>query len=422
MTAVSDIDALYDVVEAFVRVPARPAGRRVGILTNSGGLGVLAADAAHDAGLALARLSPETEARLAADLPVFASPRNPVDVTLQQISDPDAVERHIRTLAADPAVDVLLACFGVVRRHVETTIACMACAAADIEVPLITGWHGGDPAGPDKLRAEGLTAYPSPGPALRAIRALFDHAAWRPAAQGTAPPPDMRRAAALLDSRRSDAPTVLAAAGIPVTRSLLAVDAEAALRAAREIGWPVVLKLESPDLPHRSDVGGVAPGLTNGAALRAAYDAMMAFVAQARPDVWIAGVSVHENAAGIAELIVGVKQDETFGPLVILGFGGTLVELLRDSAVALPPVPPEATRAMLETLRGYPALTGARGRPKADLDAVAEVVWRAGALAGAAPALQELDINPLIVRAEGEDAVAADALITLGPVSRRMPP
>jgi acyl-CoA synthetase (NDP forming) len=430
VTAVSDVEALYDTIEAFVRVRVRPTGRRIGILTNSGGIGVLAADAARDSGLEIAQLSPETDARIKADLPAFASARNPVDVTLQQIADPESVERHIRSIAADPGVDVVLACFGVVRRHVDTTVAGMARAAADIEQPLVTGWLSGDRSGPVQLRAAGLTAFSSPRPALQSIRALVDHTTWRPV-EDHKPVPDVSEAAALIADRpkgasrvlpEQEAKRVLAAAGIPVTRSVLATDGAAAARAAEDIGWPVVLKVESADLPHRSDVGGVALGLVNAGAVRAAYDAMMTRITSARPDAVIDGVSVHETAAGIAELIVGIKQDATFGPLVVVGFGGTLVELLRDSAVGLPPISCGTARALLETLRGYPVLTGARGAPKADVDAIAGVIERVSALALAAPTIEALDINPLIVRPEGQGVVAADALITLRGASQKIRP
>ncbi len=419
---VPDIETLYDAVEAFVRARRLPRGPRLGIVTNSGGIGVLLADAAADAGLTLAAFAPETTTALEADLPAFASARNPVDVTLQQISDADALERHARTLAADPGVDSVLVFPGAVRRHVAESVAGLGCAARAVETPLLAGWLAGDPEGPARLRAAGLTAFPTPRAAIGAIRALVDQACHEAPLPAPAPSEGATAAAAMLAAQATDGRTVLteldaqevlAAAGIPTAPARRATSAAEAVRAAEALGWPVALKIDTPELPHRSDVGGVVLSLDSPAALTAAYDALIARVRAARPALAVESVSVHAMVTGVAEMLVGVTRDATFGPVVTVGFGGTLVEVLRDTALRLPPIAEAEARAMLETLRGYPALAGARGRPPADIAALATLITRVADLARASEALDALDLNPVMVGAAGAGAIAADALITL---------
>jgi acyl-CoA synthetase (NDP forming) len=212
----------------------------------------------------------------------------------------------------------------------------------------------------------------------------------------------------------AEAERLLRAFGIPLVESVAAATSEAAVAAAEQIGHPVVLKIDSPDLAHKTDVGGVRLGCADSAAVRRGFAEMVAEVRRRAPAARIEGVLVQPMVADGLEMIVGVKSDPLVGPAVVCGFGGVLVEVLRDVAVRVPPIDGEDAREMLRELKGAALLGGVRGRPPADVAAVVDVVTRIGALAEAlGPRLSGLDLNPLIARPEGRGAVAVDWLIEL---------
>ncbi len=202
--------------------------------------------------------------------------------------------------------------------------------------------------------------------------------------------------------------------GIPLAETVTAADAEAAVLAADRVGYPVVLKLDSPDVVHKSDVGGVRVGCANADAVRRAFAEMLDEVCRRAPAARVDGVVVQPMIAGGTEMIIGVKTDPLFGPAVVCGFGGVFVEVLRDVAVRVPPLETNGAREMIDELRGVALLRGARGRPPADVGALAEVLVRVAALAEAhVGRLRALDINPLLVLEDGRGAVAVDWLIEL---------
>jgi acyl-CoA synthetase (NDP forming) len=204
----------------------------------------------------------------------------------------------------------------------------------------------------------------------------------------------------------------LAKAGIPVLDERLVQGADAAARAATEIGFPVVLKIASPDLPHKTEVGGVVVGLGSEAEVRQAYADMLARVASKAPRATIDGVIVASMAKGAAELILGSRTDPVFGPVVMVGLGGIFAEILQDTAVQMAPVTEEQALAMLRSLKAFAVLNGARGRSRTDLQAAARAVAALSRFAAAhADVVSEIDINPLLVKAEGEGVVALDALL-----------
>jgi len=207
-----------------------------------------------------------------------------------------------------------------------------------------------------------------------------------------------------------EAKQVLSAYGIPVTREAFADNPLVAVEAARSIGFPVVLKLVSPDIVHKSDVDGVRLSLKSDAEVEVAYLEILAAVARHRPSARVAGVLVAEQVAPGIELIVGVKQDRQFGPVVLVGLGGVLVEVLDQVAVGVLPLSAHDARGMLGAFAGSAVLGGARGRPAADLDAVVDVLTRVGELAlDSAGVLGELDLNPLIVGEAGAGCTVVDA-------------
>lgn len=203
----------------------------------------------------------------------------------------------------------------------------------------------------------------------------------------------------------------LAEAGVRVTAARLARSREEAAELAEAAGFPAALKVVSADVPHKSDVGGVRLGLADRADVLAAHDAIMAAVAAARPDAAIEGVAVQAMAPPGVEVIVGVTADPQFGPVVMFGLGGVMVEVMGDVAFRLAPLGEGDARDMIDEIKGRPALDGARGRPPADVDALAETLERVSAFVAAHPEVRELDLNPVIASPQG--AVAADARIVL---------
>jgi acetate---CoA ligase (ADP-forming) len=202
--------------------------------------------------------------------------------------------------------------------------------------------------------------------------------------------------------------------GIPVVPMILSHSAEQAANAAERMGFPVALKIESPEITHKSDVGGVALKLSNPTEVRAAYDRIQTEVSRRAPSARIDGIVVQRMATEGVEMILGVKRDPLFGPVILCGFGGILVELLKDVAIGIPPLSREQARDMLKRLRGSPVLAGVRGKPPADVDALCDAIVAVSRLAVAlGEQLLGLDINPLIVLSEGNGVVAVDALVEI---------
>jgi len=213
-------------------------------------------------------------------------------------------------------------------------------------------------------------------------------------------------------ANEASAKAALAQAGVPVLKEVTAASRDAALAAARKIGFPVVLKIVSPDIPHKTEVGGVVVGVRSEAQLADEYDSLLARVAQKAPEARIAGVLVAQMAQGGTELILGTKKDPIFGPVVMVGLGGIFAEVLRDVALQMAPVTEQQATQMLRSLKAFPLLDGARGRAKADVAAAARAVAALSQFAARhADAVAEIDINPLVVLDQGQGAFALDALL-----------
>jgi acyl-CoA synthetase (NDP forming) len=400
------------------------------VITTSGGACGMIADLAHGTRVELPDFGPETKRRLAELLPVFGTPQNPLDTTGVIIDQPGLLGACIDAVATDGRYDALLVNSDAPRdagpnpQATEARIAGLAAAlhrAPGFSALTSSSALDPSPYGRELMVRHGLHFA---GGLERAVRAL-DHAigygqararaAARPrrAADGVGTPPPLAEGwvgvVPELEAKRLLAEYAIRA---PVER--LARDAgEAALMAA-DIGFPVALKVQSPDIPHRSDVGGVRLGLRSADEVRAAWPEVLAAVRGHRPDARIAGLLVAEQIEPVVELIAGLKMDELFGPVVVAGAGGIFVEVLRDVSLRLPPLDHGEARAMLEELRVAPLLHGARGRPPADVAAAADVLVRLGDLAlDLGPRLRELDVNPLLVLPEGRGALAADALLVL---------
>jgi acetyltransferase len=431
MLRVRDLGDLFDAMETLAR-PWAHRGDRLAILTNGGGVGVLAVDALMNEGGRLAELAPATLARLDAELPRTWSRGNPVDI----IGDAPGARyaAAIQALEADDGVDAVLAlnCPTAIADGQE---AARAVLDASPEKPLLTCWLGEGAAQQARalFEARGVPTYETPAQAARAFMMVADHR--RNQAQLLeAPPPSAlvsnerrekaRRlvAAALAEGRATlrehEAKSLLDDYGIPVVATRLAASVADAVAAARALGFPAALKIASPDIAHKSDVGGVALDLEDEAAVRAAAEQMLTTLARTAPQARIDGFSVQRMASmpGAHELIAGLVDDETFGPVVLFGQGGTAVEVVDDKAVALPPLNRLLVDDLMSRTRIIKLLMGYRDRPRADLDAIARVLMRLGELAADIPEIVELDINPL--RASAEGVLALDARVRLAAPAR----
>lgn len=389
-----------------------PKGRRLAVVTVSGGAGVLMADAAAAEGLEVPPLPDAAQARLLESNPLCGA-RNPVDLTAHALNDPSLIGKTLRIVAASGAADMTAAFFtswtASPTMGPRIREAVMAARTPDAPFALVCQ---GDAATLAGYEAEGFPVFEDPA---RAIRALAHLARFAEAARREVPPdpppaldPDTR-----LDGRRLDeaeAKGVLRRAGIEAPPEAFVRTPAEAGEAALRIGLPVALKVVSPDLAHKTEAGGVALGLADAAAVAAEAAAMLERVARTAPEARIEGLLVSRMAGEGVELIVGARIDPVMGPLVVVGIGGVLVEVLRDTVTELAPIGPRRARAMLERLRGAALLRGVRGRGPVDLDAAADAIARISALAhDNRDVLGSIEINPLLVRGRG--AVALDALI-----------
>jgi len=389
----------------------------LGIVTVSGGVGVVMADEALARGLKLAPLPAAAQARLKAIVP-FAAVRNPVDATTVIITEPGVLRRFLDETLAEGgygAVVVFLATLGLSLPHVERMLAALAGLRQAYPKRAIAFVMASTAETRARVEAAGFSVLDEPVSAVAALAALARiSAAWR-RAPPVAPRAPAHRAAKLPASEH-EALAFLAAAGIPTVAHRLATSRAEAGRAAVALGLPVALKIVSPDIAHKSDIGGVVLGIATRRAAAEAYLRIMRAVAKKRPRARRAGVLVAPMVVGGVELILGVKRDAIFGPVVMLGLGGIYAETFADVSLRLAPVDARTAMAMIRELKGYPLLAGARGRPKLDLPAIARALAALSRLALAyRDSIASIDINPFVALPRG--GVAIDALVVASPVT-----
>ncbi len=427
---VYDLDELFDAVETLARSqPLR--GDRLAILTNGGGPGVIATDALIANGGKLAEFSDDTMRKLQDLLPGNWSHGNPVDM----IGDADAQTYldSLRILLADPGVDAILV------MNAPSAIAPPEAAARGIvdivrqaKVPILTSWLGGEAAGRARriFADANIPTYDTPENAVRAYMHMVryhrnqDILTQVPPSAPTdfTPTPGGARSViekALLENRElltePEAKQVLAAYGIPVVETRVAATPAKAAATAGEIGFPVALKILSPDITHKSDVGGVVLGLATADEVEAAAEAMLARVAKRFPDAHLTGFTVQKMASRpmAQELIIGMTTDSIFGPVILFGRGGTAVEVIADREVALPPLNMSLARHLISRTQVSRLLKGYRDRPPADFDAICLTLIQISQLIVDRPEIVELDINPLF--ADDRGVLALDARVRVGP-------
>ena len=417
------LSELFDLARAFATQPL-PKGPNLAVVTNSGGPGILAADAAERSRLIMASLAPSTVDKLKKFLPPYASLYNPIDM----IGDADA-ERYrltLRTVAADEHVHSLLAMLTpTATADVEDIARAVAQVAKESGKPVFGCFMGGERIGPGRriLMDADVPVYEFPEPAIASIEGLARYTEWkaRPEPEPAEVRRDLDKARRIMEEARRwgvreivefQAQELLRAYALPTPETRLARSSEEAATAAGEIGYPVVLKIASAQISHKSDVGGVVLGLKN---LKEVLHAFMDITSRAqrmRPEAYITGCLVQAMAPkGSREIIVGFKRDDQFGPLVMFGLGGIYVEVLKDVSFRLAPLTPADARDMIREVRSYMLLKGFRGEPAVNFQALERIILTMSTLATDFPEIYEAEFNPVL--AGEHDAIVADVRLSL---------
>jgi len=416
---VDDIDELIDTAALFARAMPGP-NEQVAVYCSSGGTAALSADMIGSSGLELAALSPETLAGLATWLPPYVSAGNPLDTSGDLLGKPDALDATLRTVAEDPSVGLVLYPipleYGPVTKGVAESIVRVQ---RQTGTPIVTVWMSDRlGAGYDVLVEGGMMPFRSVGKAVKAIARWVEYGRWRARADEDIAPEPLRLASRpgkpLPDlSTEPLAKQWLSDHGITVPAHRLARTLNEAQAAARELGWPVVAKIVSAQITHKSDVGGVTVGIADAQSLAKAWERIDASVRAAMPQARIEGLLIEAMApADGVEMLVGVHRDASFGHVMSVGLGGIHVEVLKDISRRILPITSSEARAMLGELRGHAILHGVRGRAPRDIAALADMLVAVSELVSAHhDCIDELEINPLWVGAEGQGILALDALV-----------
>jgi len=428
LARVYDIGDIFSVAELIGRNKL-PNGPRLGIITNAGGPGVMATDALIASEGALARLSDETISKLNENLPAFWSHGNPVDV----LGDARAkrISKATQIVLADEGVDaVLVILTPQAMTNPNATAKEISLLAPGTSKPILCAWLGGQSMheADDILVDAGIPSYKTPEQAIRAFMTLVAYSRNLETLYET--PRDIpvefsvdrnklreeflqsiKDQEAVLSEEISK--TIIGSYGIPVTQTVVAKYGEKAVKIANQIGFPVVMKVHSPDISHKSDIGGVILNLEDDRQVRNAFEKIESNVRSKMPEARFEGVTVQRmvKARDAVELILGIKKDSVFGTVLMVGMGGITAELFGDRALGFPPLNERLARRMLESLKIYPLLKGYRGSEPKNIDKLIQVLIRLSYLAADFPAIKELDINPLLVT--GEYAIALDARIVI---------
>jgi acetate---CoA ligase (ADP-forming) len=408
------VEALLDYASAFERAPL-PGGDRVAIVT-TGGSGVLAADAVDRAGLRVVGGA--------------GNANGDVPVEVRSDSAPEQYEAAVEAVRADDGVDAVILALAphAMARPLDTLRA--LCQSADqspwVSKPILASWLGGDELLgqiDDPVRCN-FPDYPSPERAVAALQAMVDYAAWRrrPPRIVTRFPVNRRRVdrilthhvrAGQLELSEVRSKEVFRAYNFAVPEGSLATSADEAVEIAERIGLPVVLKIDSPDIPHKTAAGALRLNLGNPEAVRDAFDLLMLRISERLPDARVNGVFVERMGFSGREVLLGMQRDPQFGPMLLFGLGGIVVETMEDVSFNLAPITGEEAMQMLQTTRAYELLRGAPGRHGVDLQSIANGLQRLSQLATDFPLIAELDISPFIVGDAGAEPYVADARIVL---------
>lgn len=421
---VNSIEHLFDVSTALASQPL-PKNGRIGVVTNAGGPGIMMSDALEMLGLRMATLDDATKESLKQVLPAAASWHNPVDVLGD--AGPELYGKAIDIVLASDEVDGLIVILtpqqvtdsvGTARVLVE--------AAGRHGKPVFSCFMGGEAIadGIELLRANGIPQYPVPERAAEAMLEMVRYARYkaRPLRRverfAVNKNPTIKmfkayRSRGMYEIGEVDSKTILEAYNFDLPEGSLATSVDEAVNFGNQMGYPLAMKISSPDILHKSDVGGVRVGLDGPGEVADAFELMMLRVGRTRPRAEVRGVLLEKMVVGGQEVILGVKRDPQFGPMIMFGLGGIFVEVLKDVTFGLAPLTEDEIRSMIERTRSYGLLRGARGKAPRDVEAIIENIQRLSQLVVDFPEIEEVDINPLMVGYEGDGALVVDARIVI---------
>jgi len=420
---VDDVASLFNLAQAFSTQPL-PKGPNLAVVTNSGGPGILTADTADRSSLTMAALSSKTIQKLQEFLPSYAAFYNPVDI----IGDANA-ERYRKTLAVvaeDPMVhSILVMLTPTAAVEIEETAEAVIRTAQKCGKPVFACFMGKTRVRKARtmLMEAGIPCYSFPEPAVRSIETMYKYYLWknRPEQQYAEVQGDRERALKVIreHERRSEpeivefeAQEILKAYGLPTPKTVLARSSDEAVAAAEEMGYPVVLKIASPDISHKSDVGGVKVDLRNAREVMASFKDITARAQRMRRDAYIAGCLVQEMAPpGVKEVIIGFKRDEQFGPMLMFGLGGIYVEIMKDISFKLAPLSRQNAFEIVREIKSYMLLKGLKGELPINFSALEDIILTMSQLAIDLPQVWEAEFNPVLVN--HERAIVADVRMTL---------
>jgi acyl-CoA synthetase (NDP forming) len=417
-------EALLDFATAFATQPL-PHGNRVAIITNAGGPGTMAADAVERGAMRMAVMSPKSAEGLQSRLPRAARTGNPIDLLEDAL--PERYALAVEAAQDDPGVDALIVILTpqAVTQAAETARAIAGARGKKPVLPVFMGGGDIDP-GRRELASVKLPNYPSPERAVAALKAMLDYTAWRlqPRRVVTRFPVNRRRVNRIIAHQllvgktylgEVRAKDILKAYDFVIPEGRLVSTAAEAIEAASQLGYPLAMKIVSPDIVHKSDVGGVRLNLATEQEVADAFELMMLRVAREAPEAFLEGVYLERMVSKGREVILGMTRDPQFGPMLMFGLGGIFVEVMQDVSFNLAPITSAEAMSMLMGTRSYKLLEGFRGQAKVDITVIAEALQRISQLVTDFPQIAELDINPFMVGGPGEESVVADARIQLAP-------
>jgi acetyltransferase len=422
----NSVGELFDFSVALARQPL-PRNERVAIITNAGGPGIMATDAIERCGLSLSSISPETMNQLRQALPSAASVLNPVDVLGDALSD--RYRAALQLVTADPNVGALIVILTPqFMTEIEKTARAVGEVADRSEIPVLACFMGeaNTQAGVEILTEHNVPNYIVPERAVAALKAMAEQRRWQERSRPEFETFDVNReqVAAVFDQVRAggrlqigdaEARQILEAYRIPIPDSKLCKTSDEAVAFADEIGYPVVMKIASPDILHKTDIGGVRLNIEDANDVRDSFDLLTFRALRYMPDAEIWGCLVQQQVRGGKEIIAGMNRDPQFGPLVMFGLGGIYVEVLRDVSFRIAPFSRREANEMMREIRSFNLLRGVRGQARSDIEATADTLLKLSQLVTDFPEIVEMDINPLIVFEEGRGTMGIDMRLVLAP-------
>ncbi|MEP9412327.1 MAG: acetate--CoA ligase family protein [Candidatus Brocadia sp.] len=418
------IEELFDYARIFSHQPL-PRGPRIALITNAGGPGIIAADAVERSKLKMASFSKDTIKLLRNFLPAMANVYNPVDVLGD--AKADRYKFVIEKVIEDPDVDAIIVILTPqTMTEIEKTAEVISEIANRTDKPIATSFMGGKRIGTGlKIMCQKrVPNYPFPERAVSAVEAMYKYTLWqkKPASEIKKFAIQKEDVASIFGKIRhmerqylgeDEAKQVISHYGFRIPKSILATSEAEAVQAAEEIGYPVVAKISSPDILHKSDFGGVRTGIKDAAGVRRFFSDIIQKAQRLMPSAEIKGVLVQQMITGGKEVVLGMSRDPQFGPLLMFGLGGIYIEVIKDVTFRIAPIGANDAEEMIHDIRSLPLLKGVRGEKPVDINALVDNILRLSQLVTDFPEILEMDINPLIVFPEGGGTMAIDARLTI---------